>query len=231
LLGFDANSAKTSLPGLADLVIEQEMWATLAAASRVCDARWSSYADYARLRLSGLRADALAAADQCARQVVGSGAGDDFTRWIFAEVVRPGIRLTLVLPEQLRGIALPALWRAHDAGQTWATEALLAWFPVEVMAAESYCDDPVREFLRRAVAAFPDDAVLRRLLARHLLTWVRQDTVDIAHGRYDGDPHADLSRLAEARGLAADARDPLVDEIEEVRGAVNGWIADRNGGS
>ncbi len=203
------------------------MWATLEAASPTCDPRWSVYNDYARLRLAGLRADALDAAGRCAAQVVDAGAEDDFTRWMFVAVVRPGIRLTVALPQQLRVIALPALWRAYAAGQEWATAALLAWFPVEVMAAENYCNDPVREFLSRAVTAHPDDAGLRRLLARHLLTWVRQDIVDVVHGRYDGDPHADLIRLAEAGDLIVDAGDALFDEIAEVRGVVAGWLDDQ----
>lgn len=189
-----------------------------------CDPRWSAYADYTRLRNAGLRKDALAAATDCARQIVDAGAQGDFTRWLFGEIVRPRIPLTPVLPHQLREIALPALWDAHADGQSWATKALIDWFPAEVMAAYDYCTDAVRVMLTRALAEHPGDVVLSALLARHLLTWVRHDIADLARGRYDGDPREDLARLAEARGLIG-ADDPMGGEIEQVRAVVEHWIA------
>lgn len=132
--------------------------------------------------------------------------------------------MTRVLPHQLRDIALSALWDAHADGQSWATEALIDWFPAEIMAEYDYCTDAVRVLLTRAVAAHPGDAVLSALLARHLLTWVRHDIADLAHGRYDGNPYEDLARLAEARGLVG-ADDPMIGEIDEVRAVVANWVA------
>lgn len=187
------------------------------------DPRWPAYADYQRLRSAGLRRDALAVASVCARQITASGAQGDFTRWLFGEIVEPGKPLAPVLPHALREIAVPALWAAHRDGQSWATAALISWFPVEVMAAYDYETDAVRALLTAALAADPDDPVLAGMLARHLLTWVRADITDLANGRYDGDPQADLARLAEARDLLGDG-DPMAEEIDQVWAVVREWI-------
>ena len=97
-----------------------------------------------------MRKDALAAAAVCAREIADAGAQSDFTRWLFAEVVRPGKPLSPVLPHQLRQIAVPALWKAHGDGQAWATHALITWFPAEVMASQDYCTDAVRALLEKS---------------------------------------------------------------------------------
>lgn len=190
------------------------------------DPRWPQYGEYARLRTAGLRSEALAAADQCAANL--ASADDamrwEFTAWLCTEMLGPGVTRSMVLPHPLEGIVLGALWEANDRGEARATAWLVQWFPVQVMAHLENITDAIGEFLRRAVIAQPMDGSLRSLLAEHLVAWVRQDTADLAKGRYDGDPSADLQRLAEADTLL-EAGSPVRVEVERLRRIVSDWIS------
>jgi hypothetical protein len=68
------------------------------------------------------------------------------------------------------------------------------------------------------------DGSLRILLVEHLVAWVRQDTTDMANGRYDGDPSADLQRLTEADTLL-DAGSPVCVDVERLRRTISDWIS------
>ncbi len=190
------------------------------------DPRWPAYGEYARLRTAGLRREALAAAEQCADQLAAADAASrwEFTAWLCREILVPGVTRSMVLPHSLEGIVLAALWEAHDRREACATAWLVQWFPVEVMAHLDYTTDAIGEFLRRAVVAQPMDGSLRSLLAEHLVAWVRQDTADLANGRYAGDPSADLQRLTEADTLL-DAGSPVRVDVERLRRTISDWIS------
>lgn len=201
-------------------------WASLESGSHA-DPRWAEYGDYARLRAAGLRRQALDAAERTAETLA---AADEATRWafaswIFTDVLGPRTVQSMVLPHPLEQIVLDTLWQAHDAHEPRAAEWLVRWFPVEVMASRGYAPDAVGHFLRDAVLTCPNDPMLRTMLASHLITWVRSDTADLDHGRYDGDPQADLARLDEAESLL-EAESGDLASIAALRATVTGWIAD-----
>lgn len=190
------------------------------------DPRWAEYGEYARLRAAGLRDQALEAADQAARDlaIADEATRWAFTAWIFTDILKDGTVRSMVLPHPLEAVALATLWNAHAAGDPHAARWLARWFPTEVMASRDYATDAVGDFLREVVRASPQDKDLRAMLASHLITWVRSDTADLAHDRYDGDPAADLRRLDEAEGLL-DAGGPELAALANLRASITDWVA------
>lgn len=202
-------------------------WEALARGERI-DVRWPDYAEYAGLRAKGLRREALEAADRCAAMLA---EGDevtrwDFTEWLCTEILWPAATRSMILPHSLEGTVGAALWKAHGRGEARATVWLVQWFPVQVMASLGYRTDAIGEFLRRAVAKHPGAVGLSTMLAEHLVAWVRMDSADVANGRYDGDPVADLDRLAEAESLLQDNA-PILADVERQRQIVSDWISAR----
>ena len=203
----------------------EESWAALQRGEHV-DPRWSAYADYARLRSKGLRQQALQAAERCARSLAEADEQTrwDFTSWLCRDVMSARTTRSMAIPQALEIVVLETLWQAHAQGTSSAARWLVQWFPVEVMASVDYADDALGTFLRRALSASPTDEALRDALADHLVAWVRTDIADLAHGRYDGDPQADLARLSEA-GAVLSEDDTRRVEIHALRQTIEAWLA------
>jgi hypothetical protein len=201
----------------------QESWVALQRGEHV-DPRWSAYGEYARLRGEGLREQALQAASRCATSLAEGDEATrwDFTSWLCRDVLSARTTLSMVLPHPLETVVLEALWHAHAQGSGPATRWLVQWFPVEVMASRDYATDALGDFLREGLAASPADEALQGALADHLLAWVRTDVADLAHDRYDGDPRADLARLAEAETLVSPG-DARRDECAHLRQTITNW--------
>lgn len=203
----------------------QESWVALQRGEQV-DPRWSAYSDYARLRGEGLREQALQAASRCAADL---DEGDeatrwDFTSWLCREVLSARTTRSMVLPHPLEAVVLKALWRARAEGRGDATRWLVRWFPDEVMASRDYATDALGDVLREGLTSSPADEALQGALADHLLAWVRTDVADLAHDRYDGDPEADLARLAEADSLVSPSDSRRV-QIADLRQLIAEWKA------
>lgn len=206
---------------------------------------WPAYARYAELRLAGRRDEALAALRAWAPALAEPAVAERFTAWLFSAVVEPeaprarrdapaGARpppvvpRPVIVPHPLEAPVLAALWRAYARGEEAATMALAAWFPVEVMAARGHAADAVGAMLDEAALAVGSPA-LRRFAALHHLRWVAVDAADLAHGRYDGDPAADLGRLDRAEAWLPDG-DPARAELAALRARVQAWVAARSPG-
>lgn len=182
------------------------------------DPRWAEFGHYAQLRSQGLRQEALRVADGFAATLQAGSAFDrwDFTCWVCSEVLEVGVVRSMILPQPIETVVLQELWQAQAEGDARAAVWLVRWFPVEVMAHLDFSPDSIGDFLRSALRAQPTSLEIRSMLAQHLVQWVRSDTADLHHGRYDGDPNADLLRLREAESLV-DETDPLNADINVLR--------------
>jgi len=199
-------------------------WQALAR-GEMCEPRWAEFGQYAQLRSQGLRQEALRVADRFAAALQAGSESDrwDFTCWVCSQVLSVGVIRSMILPQPIEGVVLQALWDAQVNADARATVWLVRWFPVEVMAHLDFAADSIGDFLRSALSAHPTNIEIRAMLAGHLVQWVRSDTADLHHGRYDGDPNADLVRLREAESLV-DKTDPLNVEIDVLRQVVNAHV-------
>lgn len=192
-------------------------WQALAQ-GEACDTRWAEFGQYARLRAQGLRQEALRVADGLGAALQAGPETDrwDFTCWVCSQLLSVDVVRSMILPYPLERVVLQELWHAQANGDARATVWLVRWFPLEVVANQHFASDSIGDFLRSALIANPKSIEMQAVLARHLVQWVRSDTADLYHGRYDGEVNADLARLNEAESLV-DRDDPLLTDIDELR--------------
>ncbi len=151
---------------------------------------WAGYAEYCRLRASGLRARALAALDIFIAEAMDWPLTKRvaFAKWV-ASAADHDPPSALLPDPMVRRLLIPALAGAPDDPEALALLGLFG--------------DPHGGPLERYLAALeqsPGDPVAGKLFVRAVLRWVGYAQHELPHG-YLGDPGEDIALIERAASL------------------------------